>query len=58
MSPRESDFKEQFAIHFLAAVTADRYKDPYVSNQTTERPPVEDAIYLAEKAWEEWERHL
>lgn len=49
------DFVEQFVIHWLATWSANNYEDCCLkdNHDKLESPPLEDAIYLAEKTWEE-----
>ncbi len=52
----ELHFKRQFAIQFLASWTAVHYTE-YCGRgmqEELERPPVSDAEYLAQKAWDYW----
>jgi len=54
VSLKEKKFKEQFKVTFLATWAATNFND-YCMNgmqESLENPPVEDAIYLADKAWE------
>lgn len=50
------EFKRQFAIQFLASWTAVHYTEYCAKGmqETLGTPPVEDAEYLAQKAWEHW----
>jgi hypothetical protein len=55
-SEDERAFKQQFVTQFLASWTAVHYAD-FCSRgmqEALEKPPVEDAACLAQKAWEEW----
>ena len=52
-SEDERAFKQQFVTQFLASWTAIYYVE-YSTKGVLEHPPVEDAAYLAQKAWEEW----
>jgi hypothetical protein len=47
-------FIEQYVITFLATWTANNYSEACMSgnHQRLREPPVEDAYFLAEKAWE------
>lgn len=50
----EKNFKEQFKVTFLATWAATNYND-YCMNGIQEQlsnPPVEDAIFLADEAWQ------
>jgi len=51
-------FIDTFAATFCAAWAAARYDDYCTSGKQIEleRPPIEDAVYLAERAWEQLER--
>lgn len=49
-----NEFIDAYVVQFLAAWTAQHYED-YCSrglHNELESPPIEDAIFLAEKAWE------
>ena len=52
----EREFKRQFAVQFLASWVATHYTEYCARGmqETLETPPVEDAEYLAQKAWEQW----
>ena len=52
----EREFKRQFAVQFLASWAATHYTEYCARGmqETLETPPVEDAEYLAQKAWEQW----
>lgn len=52
-SEDERAFKQQFVTQFLASWTAVYYAE-YSAKGVLEHPPVKDAAYLAQKAWEEW----
>jgi hypothetical protein len=55
-SEDERAFKQQFVTQFLASWTAVHYVE-YCRKGLYEEfkhPPVEDAAYLAQKAWEGW----
>lgn len=47
----EAMFKKQFVIGFLANIGAEKWKE---GDFTDSKYPVEDAQYLANKAWEDW----
>ncbi len=49
-------FKQTYAIQFIAAYTACRYDNCVTYNQlqTLNQPPVDDAYWLADAAWDEW----
>lgn len=51
----KQDFIEQFVVQFLASYTATIYEDCCMRGQHAKlrKPPVEDAIHLAEEAWNE-----
>jgi len=53
----ELKFKQQFAIQFLASWTAVHYND-YCARGLELAPPVEDAEFLADQAWEHWHNTL
>ena len=56
----EEAFKRSFAVHFLATYVAINY-DKWCSEGSQEllaQPPVEDADFLAEKAWKHWQKTL
>lgn len=50
------DFKRQFVVQFLACYCASNFRDMCSSGRqsTLEKPPVEDAEFLAEAAWRHW----
>jgi len=52
----ELEFKRQFAVQFLASWAATHYTEYCARGmqETLGTPPVEDAEYLAQKAWEQW----
>jgi hypothetical protein len=52
----EREFKRQFAVQFLASWTAVHYTEYCAQGmqETLATPPVEDAEYLAGKAWDQW----
>ena len=52
----EQRFKEQFVATFLATYVAQNYTDNCMrgNHKASENPPVEDAAYLANKAWEKY----
>jgi len=52
----EQEFKQAFIISFLATWTANEYNDACVNDrhEKLHNPPVEDAIFLADKAWEKY----
>lgn len=52
----ESEFKAQFIAGFCASWCAANYADACVRGEQEylEKPPMEDAIYLADCAWAEW----
>jgi hypothetical protein len=53
----EDQFKDQFIVTFLATWVANNYDDACSAGQHSRlnSPPVEDAIYLASHAWEEYD---
>lgn len=55
---KEDKFKENFISTFLATWTANNYNDYCIQGkqEDLEHPPVEDAIYLADKAWIEYNK--
>jgi len=52
----EREFKRQFAVQFLASWAAVHYTEYCARGmqKTLATPPVEDAEYLAQKAWDQW----
>lgn len=56
----EQTFKLNFISTFLATWCANEYEDSCMTGQhrRLEKPPVEDAEYLAEKAWEHYKEVL
>lgn len=50
------DFKRQFVVQFLACYCASNFRDMCSSGRQSvlEKPPVEDAEFLAETAWRHW----
>ncbi len=52
----EKVFKSQFIASFLASWVAQNFTDSCMRGQhkKLEQPPVEDAEFLAQKAWEHW----
>ena len=54
----EKTFKENFISTFLATWTANNFNDYCMrgKQEDLENPPVEDAIYLADKAWIRYSR--
>lgn len=54
----EQQFKQQFAIQWLAAIEAVDYQRNCQQGWKGHRPPVEDAQYLANMAWEEWKETI
>lgn len=55
----ERQFKQQFAIQFMANVMAGRYAMAgVVWTESLSRPPAEDAEYLAVIAWSEWKERV
>ena len=54
-SVNESDFKSNFISTFLATYCAVNYADFCARglHKELEHPPVEDAVFLANTAWEE-----
>lgn len=53
-SSSERSFKQQFTIQFMAALEAKNYQDNCTRGWHGHRIAVEDAAFMAEKAWEEW----
>lgn len=51
----KEEFIEHFVVAFLATWCANEYNDACLHDrhQVLEHPPVEDAYYLAERAFEE-----
>lgn len=52
----ELEFRKQFAVQFLASWAAVHYTE-YCGRGMQDvlaTPPVEDAEYLSQKAWEQW----
>ncbi len=54
----EDKFKETFAATFLATWCATQYDHACAMGiaERLEKPPVEDAIYLADTAWAEMQK--
>lgn len=54
----EKLFKQNFAINFLASYAANHYVDACQrgDQETLSRLPVEDAEFLAEAAWNHWQK--
>lgn len=54
----EKEFKDHFAATFLATWVAVNYDHAcaYGQHERLDHPPAEDAKFLADKAWEEWQR--
>lgn len=54
----EKKFKDQFIVTFLSTWVANNYDDACIhsKHEMLNRPPVEDAEFLADKAWEEMQR--
>lgn len=54
----QAEFRSQFICQFLATWCATHYDEfcLYGKQESLERPPVEDAEFLAEAAWKEMER--
>lgn len=52
----EKEFKTQFISNFLSTWVANNYDDACRRNDhgMLNTPPVEDADFLANKAWEHW----
>lgn len=52
-------FKQQFITSFIASQTVSNYDEAcYTGNhERLEHFPIEDAHYLAEKAWEKWKEN-
>lgn len=50
----EMTFKRQFAIQWLAAMEAVNYLENCHRGWKGHRMAVEDAKFLADKAWDEW----
>lgn len=50
----EQAFKDQFKVTFLATWAATNYNDYCMNNMQEQlsHPPVEDAIFLADEAWQ------
>ena len=55
-SEDERAFKQQFVTQFLASWTAVHYAGFCTRGmqEALGHPPVKDAAYLAQEAWEEW----
>lgn len=51
----ELEFKRSFAIKFLASIEAVNYLDNCHRGWSGHKLLVEDAHFLAEKAWDEWQ---
>lgn len=56
---KKSKFISLFIIQFLASWMANNYSDFCARGlqKELETPPVEDAMFLAEKAWNEVNKH-
>ena len=56
----EEEFKDLFVVQFLASWAANNYDDACRrgEHKKLERMPVEDAEYLADKAWERYEEEI
>ncbi len=56
----ELAFKQAYAIQFMAAYTASKYDEYNGGSKHYElnHPPVEDAYWLADYAWDEWKKIL
>jgi len=56
----EKEFKEQFVTVFLATYAANNYAECCMLGDHTriEHPPVEDAMHLANCAWNETKNHV
>lgn len=54
----EKAFKDHFAATFLASWAAVNYDDACIRDQheRLNHPPADDAKFLADKAWEEWQK--
>lgn len=50
----EREFKRMYVVQFLASLDAVTYQDNCIRGWKTHRPSVEDAAFLADKAWNEW----
>ena len=52
----EKEFKRHFTATFLATWVANNYDDACMRGQHSrlEHPPVDDALFLADAAWEEY----
>ena len=57
-SVKEIEFKERFVAAFLATWCANHYEDfcGRLMHERLERPPVEDAEFLAGTAWETYKK--
>jgi len=53
---KEQDFKDQFVTGFLSSWCGSNYEDfiMYGQVERLSSPPVEDAIHLADEAWEKY----
>lgn len=54
----ELQFKRQFAIQWLASIEAVNYANNCARGWVNHSMAVEDAEYLATKAWEEWKEKI
>jgi hypothetical protein len=52
----ETEFKRQFVAAFIGSWCSKHYENDCENgaHSHTENPPVEDALYLADKAWEKY----
>jgi hypothetical protein len=53
-SSDEREFKRAFTIQFMAALEAVHYDQNCTHGWRDHRVAVEDAAYMAEKAWADW----
>lgn len=53
----QQQFIDQFIVHFLATWCANEYDDACMNgeHERLNKPPVEDAKFLAEKAWKHYQ---
>ncbi len=57
---KKEEFMKMFVVQFLASWAAKNY-DEYCSlgiQEQLEKPPVEDAVFLAEKAWKKLDEFI
>ena len=61
MNDPEKEFKQQYIVTFLASYMASNYDSDCMNghpNEPYDHQPVEDAMFLADKAWEQYQTFL